>query len=81
MANIVGYRSGVVWVDSSLGESFKPIKAGILASRMSDRIGRRPGQISITKAAYEQLSPKIKVAFKGTDEDSEQGGIYLYEET
>ena len=81
MAKIVGYRSGVAWVDSSMGESFKPIKAGILAFRMSDKIGRRPGQISITNAVYEQLSLKSKVAFKGTDEDNEQGDIYLYEET
>jgi hypothetical protein len=79
--NIVGYRSGVAWVDSSLGESFKPIKAGTLAFRMSDKAGRKAGQISITKAAYKQLSPKSKAAFKDTYEDSEQGNIYLYDKT
>jgi hypothetical protein len=71
-------RVGMAWREASKGKSFEAIKPGVIALKIGDRTGRKPGEVSITKAVWDQLSPGHKEKFTESDEDTEQGKVYKY---
>jgi excisionase family DNA binding protein len=76
-------RSGMAWCDGSLGKAYEGVRPGITAYRIGDRHGRQLGDVAVTRAVFERLSPENRRAFQesvdeeGKAETTEQGAVSI----
>jgi len=70
-------QAGIAWTHNSKGESYKTIRSGLLALKIADIPGRTPGTICVTETVYGYLTVKYQNEFLPTDQETEQGKIYI----
>lgn len=71
-------RVGIAWHQRELGSGFGEIRPGKTAHQIGDKRGRKIGDVTITEAILQRLSPGLKRQFSLVDDETcEQGQVYI----
>lgn len=70
-------RVGIAWKEDVKGEESKGIMPGILALKIGDKSGLKPGAVSITQEIFERLSEENQAEFNPTGANTEQGKLFV----
>jgi hypothetical protein len=71
-------KVGIAWHQWDLGVGYRGVEPGLLARRIGDRSGRRPGDMAITWPVLQRLSTEHRGEFSPVeDEQCEQDQVYV----